>query len=87
VGEGIRSDEDEVMSAGLAVAGTTALAGISCGAIGALCCAALCSVAFCGWAAKAEAKWELRRIAETPHNRHDTAAMVRTDERRKNSSG
>jgi predicted small metal-binding protein len=42
--------------------------------------------AACGWAAWADEKLELSRAIDTAKRTHDTAAMVRIDERRKQSS-
>jgi radical SAM superfamily enzyme len=61
-----------------------ALAGFNCGPWEAATAGNGC--AFCGCAASAEESCGMIRIAAAAQRKHETAAMVRTDERRKKSS-
>ncbi|MGD0164214.1 MAG: hypothetical protein ABSB39_17220 [Candidatus Sulfotelmatobacter sp.] len=74
------------MSAGFTVVESVALTGFSCapGAVAAATAGTAC--ALCGCAARAEESLGLSRMAAPPNKRQETAAIVSTDERRKNPS-
>jgi hypothetical protein len=71
------------MSAGFTVGERDTLTGCSCAPCGAEAGTAGAGCAVCGGAARAEERRGLRRIAAAPKRRHETAAIVRTDARRK----
>jgi len=63
------------------VDGTVALIECNCAACGDAAACAGCVL--CGWAAEAEESSGLSRMAAAANKRHETVAMVKTDERRK----
>ena len=69
------------MSARFTVDGTVAFIECNCAACGDA--AAFTGCALCGWAAEAEESCGLSRMAAPANKRHETAAMVKIDERRK----
>jgi hypothetical protein len=69
------------MSVRFTVEGTVALIECNCAACDD---AAACDgCALCGWAAEAEESCGLSRMAAAANKRHETAVMVKNDERRK----
>jgi hypothetical protein len=71
------------MSVRFTVDGTVALIECNCAPCGEAAPGAGC--AFCGWAAEAEESCGLSRMAAPANKTHETAAMVKIDERRKRS--
>lgn len=84
---GINSPDCGAAATSIAAGCTVAAA---CGRDNPAACPAACALELCSelcsCAARANERCRLRRTADAPHKRHDTAAMVRTDERRKKSS-
>jgi hypothetical protein len=70
------------MSAGFMVAKSVELTGFRCALCGAAAAAGI-GCAVWGCAAWAEENREFNRTADPPNRRQETAAIVRTDERRK----
>jgi hypothetical protein len=74
------------MSAGFAVDESFTFAGCSCADWGAAVTREGAGCAVCAWAANDEDSRGLRRVAATANKTQVTVAIVRIDERRKNSS-